>query len=93
MWGSYNSQQRPLTSKKDTKFHSVCFQIAFSGNCNNPVRKTKSRPGVFLEFLQGAREGRRVEKVKLKNNIWAKSENSHMLRDFEKGIYLSPNFI
>jgi len=38
--GSYNGQQRPLTSKKDTKFHSVCFRIVFSGNFNNPVRKT-----------------------------------------------------
>jgi len=60
---SYNGQQRPLKSKKDTKFHSVCVRILFSGNTNNLVRKTKSRPGIFLEFLQGAREGSRVGKV------------------------------
>jgi len=64
MQGSYNGQQRPLISKKDTKFHSLSFRILVSGNSNNPVRKTKSGPGVLLEFLQGAREGRRVEKVK-----------------------------
>jgi len=63
MRGSYNGQQRPLTSKKDTKFHSVCVRILFSGNTNNLVRKTKFEPGVFLEFLQDAREGGRVGKV------------------------------
>jgi len=62
---SYNGQQRPLTSKKDTKFHSVCFWILVSGNSNNPVRKTKFGPRVLLKILQNAREGRRVEKVKL----------------------------
>jgi len=51
---SYNGQQRSLTSKKDTKFHIVCVQILFSGNTNNLVRKTKSKPEVLLEFLQGA---------------------------------------
>jgi len=40
MRGSYNGQQRPLTSKKVTKFHSVCFRIVFSENFNNLVRKT-----------------------------------------------------
>ena len=64
MWGSYNGQQRPLTSKEDTKCHSVTVWILFSGNANNLVWKTKSEPGVLLEFLQGAREGNRVEKVK-----------------------------
>jgi len=63
MWRSYNGQQRPLTSKKDTKFHIVGVRILFSGNTNNLVQKTKSESGVFLEFLQGAREGSRVEKV------------------------------
>jgi len=65
MRGSYNGQRRPLTSRKDTKFHTVCFRILFSGNTNNLVRKTKSGPGVLLEFLQGAREASKVEKVKL----------------------------
>jgi len=65
MRGSYNGQQRPLTSKKDTKFHSVCFRILVSGNSYNLVRKTKFRPKVLLEFLQDAQEGCRVEKVKL----------------------------
>jgi len=63
--GSYNGQHRPLTSKKDTKFHIVCFRILFSRNTNNLVRKTKSEIGVLLEFLQDAREGSKVEKVKL----------------------------
>jgi len=63
MRGSYGDQQRLLTSKKDTKFHSVCVQILFSGNTNNLVRKKKSESGVFLKFLQGAREGSRVGKV------------------------------
>ena len=40
MRGSYNGQQRPLTSKKDTKFHIVCVQIVVFGNTNNLVRKT-----------------------------------------------------
>jgi len=40
MRGSYNGQLRTLTSKKDTKFHSVCFRVVFSENFNNPVRKT-----------------------------------------------------
>jgi len=63
MRGLYDGQQRPLTSKKDTKFHMVFVWIVFSGNTNNLVRKTKSEPGVFLEFLQGALEGSRVGKV------------------------------
>jgi len=62
MRGSYNGQQRPLTSKKDTKFHIVCVRILFSGNTNNLVRKTKSKPGVLLEFLQGAEKAARWEK-------------------------------
>jgi len=65
MRGSYNGQQRPLTSKKEIKFHSVCFRILVFGNSNNPVRKKKSGPGVLLKFLQGTREGSRVGKVKL----------------------------
>jgi len=65
MRGSYNGQQRPLTSKKDTKFHIICVRILFSENTNNLVRKTKSEPGVLLEFLQAAREGSKVGKVKL----------------------------
>jgi len=63
MWVSYNGQQRPLTSKKDTKFHSVCVRILFFGNANNLVRKTKFESGILLEFLQDAREGSRVGKV------------------------------
>jgi len=63
--GSYNGQLRPLTSKKDTKFHSVCVRILVSENSNNLVWKTKSGPWVLLKFLQGAREGSRVGKVKL----------------------------
>jgi len=54
MRGSYNGQQRPLTSKKDTKFHIVCSRILFSVKTNNLVRKTKSGPRILLEFLQGA---------------------------------------
>jgi len=65
MRGSYNGQQRPLTLKKDTKFHIVCVQVLFFKNTNNLVRKTKSRPRVLLEFLQGAQEGNRVGKVNL----------------------------
>jgi hypothetical protein len=65
MRGSYNGQQRPLTSKKDTNIHSVCVRILFSGKTNNLVRKTKSGPEVLLKFLQGAREGNRVEKLML----------------------------
>ena len=57
MRGSYNGQQRPLTSKKDRNIHIVFVWNLFFGNTNNLVRKTKSRPGVLLEFLQGAREG------------------------------------
>jgi len=74
--GSYNGQQRPLTSKKDTKFHSVCVRILFSKNTNNLVRKTKSGPEVFLEFFQNAREGSQMEKVILEivftNTCWSK---------------------
>ena len=55
MWGSYNGQQRPLTSKNDTKFHSVCVRILVFENSNNLIRKTKSKPEVLLEFSQGAR--------------------------------------
>jgi len=55
MRGSYNGQQRPLTSKKNTKFHSVCVQILVSENSNNLVRKTKSGPRVLLKFCR-ARE-------------------------------------
>ena len=65
MRGSYNGQQRPLTSMKDTKFHIVCVQILISENSNNLVRKTKSELGVLLEFLQGVRGGSKVEKVNL----------------------------
>jgi len=65
MRGSYNGQHRQLISKKDTKFHIVCFQILFFENTNNLIRKTKSEPGVLLEFLQGVREGSKVGKVKL----------------------------
>jgi len=54
-----------LITKKDTKFLSVCFWTLISGNSKNSVWKTKSEPGVLLEFLQGAREGSRVGKVKL----------------------------
>jgi len=61
MRGSYNGQQRPLASKKDTKFHSVCVWIWFSGNTNNLVRKTKSGPGVFLEFWRVCEKGARWE--------------------------------
>jgi hypothetical protein len=56
MQGSYNGQQRPLTSKMDTKFHIVCVQILFSGNTNNLVRKTKSGTrGIFGIFAERAR--------------------------------------
>jgi len=55
--GLYDGQQRPLTSKKDTKFHIVFVRILFFGNTNNLVRKTKSEPEVFLKFFKGAREG------------------------------------
>jgi len=65
MQGWYNGQHRPLTSKKDTKFHSVTIRILFSRNTNNLVQKTKSKLRVFLKFLQGAREGNGMEKVKL----------------------------
>ena len=34
-------------------------------NSNNAIRKTKYEPVILLEFLQGAREDNRVEKVKL----------------------------
>ena len=62
--GSYNGQQRPLTSKKDAKysFH-ICLDFFSSENTNNLVRKTKSEPGVLLEFLQGAQEDNMVGKV------------------------------
>jgi len=50
--GLYDGQQRPLTSKKDTKVHIVFVRILFFGNTNNLVRKTKLGPGVLLEFLQ-----------------------------------------
>jgi len=63
MRGLYDGQQRPLTSKKDTKFHFVFVRILFSGNTNNLVRKTKSEPMVFLELLEGVREGSMVGKV------------------------------
>jgi len=56
MRGSYNGQQRPLTSKENTQFHSVIVRVLFSRNTNNLVWKTKSGPGVLLELLQGARE-------------------------------------
>ena len=64
MRGSYNGQQRPLTSKKDAKysFH-ICLDFFSSENTNNLVRKTKSEPGVLLEFLQGAQEDNMVGKV------------------------------
>jgi len=65
MWGSYNGQQRPLTTKKDTKYpYRICPDFIFQ-NTNNLVRKTKSGPGVLLKFLQGAREGNIVGKVNL----------------------------
>jgi hypothetical protein len=38
VWGSYNGQQRPLTSKKDTKkAHNIGFRIRFSEITNNLV--------------------------------------------------------
>jgi len=55
MRGLYNSQQRPLTSKKDTKVHIVCVRILVFGNNNNLVWKTKFGPGVLLKFCR-ARE-------------------------------------
>jgi len=56
MRGSSNSQQRPWTSKKDTKFHNVCVRVLVSEDSNNLVRITKSGSEVLLKFLQGARD-------------------------------------
>ena len=55
----------PWHQRKTQNIHIVFVLILFSENTNNLVRKTKSRPGVLLKFLQDAREGSRVEKVKL----------------------------
>jgi len=63
MRGSYNGQQRLLTSKKDTKFHSVCVRILFSGISNNLVQKTKSKLRVLLKILQDAWDDSRVGKL------------------------------
>jgi len=57
MQGSYNDQQRLLTSKKDIKFHSVTVWVLLSRNINNLVRKMKSGPGVFLEFCRARKKG------------------------------------
>jgi len=67
MWGLYNGQQRPLTSKKDTKLFIIFFWIVFSVITNNLVQILFSGSGVFLELLQGAGEHRRVGKVILKS--------------------------
>ena len=63
MRASYNGQQRPLTSKKDIKLHSVCVQILFSENTNNLVRKNEIQTRGILEFLQGVQEGNKVGKI------------------------------
>jgi hypothetical protein len=56
VWGSYNGQQRPLTSKKDTKKHiTVWSGVRFPEISNNLVWIIKSGPGAFLEILQGVR--------------------------------------
>jgi len=57
VWSSYDGQQRPFTSKKDTKKRitygpEFVFQIALT---------------ICLKILQGAREGSRVGKVNIIN--------------------------
>jgi len=66
MWGLYNGQQRPLTSNKHIKLYIVFFRIIFSVITNNLVQNLFFGPWVFLEFLPGAGEHRRVGKVILK---------------------------
>jgi len=55
MRGSYNGQQRPLTSKKDTKFHIVCFRILFSEILTIWFGKRNPDKGYYWNFC-GARE-------------------------------------
>jgi len=73
MRGLYNGQQKPLTSKKDTKVHIVCVRILVSGNTKNLVRKAKSEPEVLLEFLQSVREGSKGRK-----------SNTHIFKAFKR---------
>ena len=62
--GRITVNKDPWHQRKTQNIHIVFVRILFSGNTNNLVRKTKSKPGVLLEFLQGAREDSRVEKVR-----------------------------
>jgi len=50
MRGLYNCQQRPLTSKKDTKFHSVCARIYFPESLTIWFGKWNSDQGYFWNF-------------------------------------------
>ena len=98
MWGLYNGQQRPLTSKKDTKLYIVFFRIIFSVIINNLVRILFSGPGVFLEFLQGAKEHLRAGKVILIFLRWRLITTATVLDhktgpQILKGSYLPKNYI
>ena len=66
MRGHITVNEDPWHQRKTQNIHIVFVQILFSRNTNNLVRKTKSGQEVLLKFLQGTREGSKVEKVKLR---------------------------
>ena len=60
--GSCNGQQRPLTSKKDTKFHSICFRIVFSRTLTIRFGKHNPDQGYFWNFYRAREKGAGWEK-------------------------------